>query len=276
MHLGRHLLSLAALCALSLSASGEIGATLDAHGGYEKWRAAAGVSYDLTWRSTKGDRHDHELFDLHTRDGLITSAQYTLGRDGGQVWIKPGLDALGGTPPRFYMGTPFYFFGMPFVFADQGSKQESLGTKSFRGHDYDVLKITFARGTGDTPDDYYLAYVDPDSEQLKLAIYVVTYGMAAKGKTVDQLEKHAIVFDEWQTVDGLLVPKKAQFYKWTGTDLEGNVLGALEYSNVHFLETAPDATNSRNRKARWSLRWREVESWDVRVKSGRRAPRRAG
>ena len=43
-----------------------------------------------------------------------------------------------------------------------------------------------------------------------------------KGKPIDQLERHAIVFDEWQTVDGLLVPKKAQFYKWTGSDLEGD------------------------------------------------------
>ncbi|MEO6872386.1 MAG: DUF6503 family protein, partial [Chthoniobacterales bacterium] len=235
----------AALSCLATSAFGGIGATLDAHGGLEKWRGFAGVEYDLMWKSAKGARHDHELFNLQTRDGLITSDKYTLGRDGGKVWIKPGLDALGGTPPRFYMGTPFYFFGMPFVFADPGSKQKSLGTKSFRGHDYDVLKITFAKGTGDTPDDFYLAYVDPDSEQLKLAIYVVTYPAMRKGKALDQLEKHAIVFDEWQTVDGLLVPKKAQFYKWTGTDLEGKVLGALEYSNVHFLQTSPDESKFR-------------------------------
>lgn len=61
-----------------------------------------------------------------------------------------------------------------------------------------------------------------------------------RGKPLDQLERHAIVFDEWQSVSGLLVPKKAQFYKWTGSDLEGGVLGALEYGNVHFLKDAPD------------------------------------
>jgi hypothetical protein len=42
----------------------------------------------------------------------------------GEVWIKPALDALGGTPPRFYMWTPFYFFGMPFVFADPGGQSD--------------------------------------------------------------------------------------------------------------------------------------------------------
>lgn len=238
-------LLLVALVALATPAFGELGSTLDAHGGLEKWRAFAGVEYDLNWKSAKGDRHDHEIFNLHDRSGLITSDKYSLGSSDGKVWIKPGLDALGGTPARFYMGTPFYFFGMPFVFADPGSKQESLGKTKFRGVEYDALKITFAKGTGDTPDDYYTVYLDPDSHQLKLTIYVVTYGMTAKGKTVDQLERHAIIFDEWQTVAGLLVPKKAQFYKWTGTDLEGAVLGALQYSNVHFLKDAPDPAQFR-------------------------------
>ncbi len=229
------------LLAVATPAFAELGSALDAHGGLEKWRGFSGVEYDLTWKSAKGERHDHQLFNLQDRSGLITSEKYTLGSSGGNVWVKPGPDALGGMPPRFYMGTPFYFFGMPFVFADPGSNQESLGKKSFRGTEYDAFRITFAKGTGDTPDDYYVAYLDPASEQLKLAIYVVTYPKMRGDKTIDQLERHAIVFDEWQTVAGLLVPKKAQFYKWTGTDLEGDVLGALDYSNVHFLKDAPDA-----------------------------------
>ncbi len=240
MHL-RLRLTLSALALLTaLPASGQIGAALDAHGGLEKWKAQAGVEYDLTWKSAKSERHDHELFDLNTRAGLITSEKYTIGSKQGEVWIKPGLDALGGMPPRFYIGTPFYFFAMPFVFADPGSKQESLGTRTFRGKDYDALKITFAKGTGDTPDDYYIAYLDPQTKQLKLAIYVVTYPTMRQGKALEKIEPHVIVFDEWQTVDGLLVPKKAQFYKWTGSDLEGSVLGALEYTNVHFLSAAPN------------------------------------
>lgn len=233
-------LLLLAFVLLARPAFAQLGSVLDAHGGLEKWRAFAGVEYDLAWKSAKGNRNDHQLFNLQTRSGLITSEHYTLGSSQGEVWIKPGLDAIGGTPPRFYIGTPFYFFGMPFVFADPGSKQESLGKKKFRGVEYDALRITFAKGTGDTPDDYYVAYSEPASKKLKLAIYVVTYPKLRKDKPIDQLERHAIVFDEAQTVDGLLVPKKAQFYKWSGSDLEGDVLGALEYSNVHFLKDPPD------------------------------------
>ncbi len=61
-----------------------------------------------------------------------------------------------------------------------------------------------------------------------------------KGRPVEQLEPHAIVFEEWQTVDGLLVPKVAPFYNWTGSDIEDEPLGRLEFSNVRFMTERPD------------------------------------
>jgi len=64
------------------------------------------------------------------------------------------------------MWTPFYFFGMPFVFADPGAIQESLGKKMFQGQEFDAVKITFKKGTGDSSEDFYTAYVDPKSGQL--------------------------------------------------------------------------------------------------------------
>ncbi len=230
------------LLALATPAFAQLDRTLAAHGGLDKWRSFGGVEYDVIWKSSKkGDKQEHQLFDLQSRSGLITSDAYSLGSSNGEVWIKPGLDALGGTPPRFYMWTPFYFFGIPFVFADHGAKLESLGKKTFRGQEYDAVRITFGKGTGDTPDDYYVAYLDPKTSQLKLAYYVVTFPTMRKGRPVEELEPHAIVFEEWQPADGLQVPKVAPFYKWTGTDIEGEPLGTLEYSNVHFLKEAPDA-----------------------------------
>lgn len=238
----RHRLGLliVSLAAVASPAFGQLDRCLEAHGGLTKWRNFSGVEYDLTWKSAKGERKDHQLFDLQSRSGLITSDKYALGSSGGEVWVKPGLDALGGIPPRFYMGTPFYFFGMPFVFGDPGATQESLGKKKFQGEDYDAVKITFAKGAGDTPDDYYVAYIDPVTEHLKMVYYVVTYPAMRKGRPISQLEPHAIVFEDWQTVDGLLVPKSAPFYKWTGDGIKGEPLGRLEFSNVHFSKQAPD------------------------------------
>ncbi len=236
---------LAGLLALATPAFAQLDRCLAAHGGLTKWRSYQGVEYDLTWKSAKGERQDHQLFNLQTRAGLITSHKYTLGHDGSEVWIKPGLDALGGIPPRFYMNTPFYFFGMPFVFGDPGAKQDSLGTKKFQGADYEAVKITFAKGAGDTPDDYYVAYIDPKTAQLKIVYYVVTYPAMRKGRAVEELEPHAIVFQDWQEVDGLLVPKDAPFYKWTGDAIEGEPLGRLTFSKVRFLKKAPEAAKFR-------------------------------
>lgn len=212
----------------------------EAHGGVAKWQSFGTVEYDFSWEGPKGAKKDHQLFNLRTRAGLITAEKYTLGDSKGEVWIKPGLDALGGTPPRFYMWTPFYFFGMPFVFADPGATRESLGKKSFQGHEYDATRITFKSGTGDSPDDHYVAYVDPASGHLKLAHYVVTFPSIRKGKPLEELEEHAIVFEEWQQADGLLVPKVAPFYKWKDENIEGEPLGKLIYSAVHFSARAPD------------------------------------
>jgi hypothetical protein len=231
---------LIALASLASSPSSQLDRCLDAHGGLAKWRSFAGVEYDLSWKTPKKKSQEHQLFNLQTRAGLITSDKYSLGTSGGEVWIKPGLDALGGPPPRFYMWTPFYFFGMPFVFGDPGTKQESLGKKSFRGQEYDAVRITFARGIGDSPDDYYVANIDPANAHLKMVYYVVTYPAMRKGRPISELKPHAIVFEEWQTADGLLVPKVAHFYNWTGSDIEGEPLGRLEYANVHFTAQPPD------------------------------------
>lgn len=117
------LFSMSAAALLPAVASAQIGRSVEAHGGREKWQSFASVEYDLTYERPKGEKRDHQIFDLRSRDGLITAQDYTLGASKGDVWIKPGVEALGGTPPRFYMWTPFYFFAMPFVFADPGAKQ---------------------------------------------------------------------------------------------------------------------------------------------------------
>lgn len=233
------------LCALgifSLAAPcfGQLERCLDAHGGLPRWQSFGSVEYDLTWENAKGARKDHQLFDLRTREGLIASATYTLGSSKGEVWITPGLDALGGTPPRFYMWTPFYFFGMPFVFADPGALQESLGRKSFQGREYDAVRVTFKSGTGDSPEDYYVAYVDSESGKLKLVEYVVTFPSIRKDKPLDHLEPHAILFEDWQQADGLLVPSAASFYNWKNGNIEGEALGKLTFSAVRLSANPPD------------------------------------
>jgi hypothetical protein len=57
----------------------------------------------------------------------------------------------------------------------RGAQRESLGKKMFQGQEYDVTKITFRKGTGDSSDDYYVAYTASQTGELKLVYYIVTY-----------------------------------------------------------------------------------------------------
>ena len=229
------------------SAPAQLEKAFDAHGGVAKWRSHGSVEFDLAWTMGGSVQKDHHLFDLRRRDGLITSDKYTLGANAGQVWIKPAIDALGGTPPRFYIWTPFYFFAMPFVFADPGAVLEPIGKKTFQDREFDAVRITFKPGTGDTPDDYYVLYVDPATGQLRLVSYIVTYAPLRKGKPMDQLEPHVLVFDEWQESGGLRVPKRGTLYDWVNENIRGEPLGVMEFSNVKFAEKTPEPANFAKR-----------------------------
>jgi hypothetical protein len=79
------------LVAASASATfAQIERSVEAHGGLAKWRNFGSVEYDATFESAKGAKRDHQLFNMRTRDGLITADTYAIGASKGEVWIKPG------------------------------------------------------------------------------------------------------------------------------------------------------------------------------------------
>ena len=214
--------------------------TYDAHGGLETFKQFGTLEYDEEMEIVGiVQLNDHQLIDLQFRKILITSDTYKLGLDGNEAWITPNMAALG-LPPRFYSSTPFYFFGLPFLFADPGAKIKSLGTKELNGTEYNVVEITYDPGIGDTPDDNYVAYIDKDTNQLKILTYIVTYPPLMQGKSIDELERHAAVYEAWQEVNGLTVPKKISFYEWSDDKLGDTEVGFMRFENVSFKEESPD------------------------------------
>lgn len=232
---------LSLLLLISSNVFAQLEDALKAHGGIELFRQYGSVEYDLrNWPlGESGFVNDHHLIDLKSRKILITGDRYKVGFDGKDVWALPGDAKLPG-PPRFYVSTPFYFFGMPFLFADSGVVQKPLGAKSLNGKPYDVAKMTFKEDVGDTPEDYYIAYFDKKTHLLHLLVYIVTYPPFREGKSVEQLDQHAIVFDGWQKVSGLLVPKKVTFHGWKNDQL-GEAFVSCTFENVSFQKGRPDA-----------------------------------
>ncbi len=210
----------------------ELEQSIDAHGSLETFRAYGTLEYDQTFDlKGKFTLTNHQLIDLKSRNVLITSDDYKLGFDGQEAWIVPNIQALG-IPPRFYASTPFYFFGLPFLFADPGVNTEPLGIKELNGKEYNVVKFTYEQGIGDTPDDDYIAYFDKETNRLEVLTYIVTYPPLMQGKSKDELERHAAVYEEWQQAGGLLVPEKISFYEWKDDNLGGESHGTMVFENI--------------------------------------------
>lgn len=191
--------------------------TLRAHGGYWNWAAYRTMRFDVTgWPfSREAAARDAQTVDLRTGrlrvDGGRPGAWYALGFDGRTVWAD-GATASLAAPPRFYALTPYRFIGMPFVLAEPEVVQEDLGRRKLNGAWHEVYRFRSpGRGT-------FLAYVDPATDLL----YAVVFDAG-----------NAVVFDEWQEVDGLTVPRRVSFHEWNAGAL-GARKATFTVRNAHF------------------------------------------
>ena len=201
--------------------SGVLKPYLEAHGGIDRWRSFGTLSYEVL----QGEAREKHLFDLYSRKVLLEKEEiYQLGFDGKDVWVSPGLAAFDRNyPPRFYHNLLFYFFSLPFVYADPGVIIEEMEPREVEGKTYDIIRIS-----------YESAIFDPETHQLRYRLYTVTFFSGEKA------EKHnAISYDQWQEVNGLLVPREFTFRTWDGESF-GEEKATDIFENIQFKEGIPD------------------------------------
>ena len=207
--------------------------SLAAHGGLDKWNSYGTLVFD---RMVNGGVATHTI-DLKSRYEKIVTDASTICYGAEGFWIdtedEKARAQLGGQ--RFYRNLWFYFFGLPFVTADPGANQEILEDATLDGKTYNRIKITFGENVGDAPDDQYILWTDPSSGQLAMINYSVTFG---KGKSESE-KYNAIVFNEWQEANGLIVPKKFTGHVWEDGKL-GKKRYGFEFGNVSFKAEQPD------------------------------------
>ena len=192
---------------------------LQAHGGLSQFKEYKSLEYNLeNWPfSKKAPLSDLQRVDLKTRKVLIEGDGYRLGYNGDEVWVEHPK-ALG-TSAEFYYATPYYFSLVPFVFTDPGAILEDQGSVTFKEGEFHAIKVTYESGTGDSPEDYYILYLDPQSFEVKMMSYIVSFPAFRNGKAVTELEPHVIVYRDFQEVQGLKMPHSFAFYNWN----EGNI-----------------------------------------------------
>lgn len=218
--------------------------SIEAHGGLERWFANGPVFFRFDY-SPLGDRTVRNTYNLvdtwgsRARQELADDRDRSFGWDGEKAWFAPKDQPLEKINARFWALTPYYFVAMPFVLADPGVKLEKKGTAKLHGKPHQVVKATFAEGTGDSPDDYYTVYIDPETGRFGGLRYIVTYpGFFPDG---GHSPPKLMVYNGEETVDGITFAETAPAYKWNKEKGErGEKVTEISISDVEFRPETPD------------------------------------
>ncbi len=150
--------------------------------------------------------------------------------DGTDAWVSPAAAPV--PQARFHLLTWPYFLAAPHKLRDPGARLAVEGERPLLGASVPTARLTFAPGTGDTPDDWYVVYRDPATDRLRALAYIVTYG-----KTLEAANKepHSLVYDGFIDLEGVAIPTDWALYGW---DAErgpvGDPVGRVRLKNVRF------------------------------------------
>jgi hypothetical protein len=97
---------------------------------------------------------------------------------------------------------------MPFVLADDGIIYEDAEAITFEGKQYPGIKISYEANIGTSPDDNYILYYDAETYQMHWLAYTVTFRSKKPSDRYNLLR-----YKEWETVNGLVLPKSISWYK---------------------------------------------------------------
>jgi hypothetical protein len=202
----------------------------DAHGGIDNWNKMQ----SLTFSMEKPNGKEVTTTDLKTRAELIDTPTYTLGYDGNELWVYAKEGNNYKVKAKFYKGLMMYFYAMPFIVGDDGIIYEDAQPLTFEGKTYPGILISYEAGIGESPDDEYIIYYDTETGQMAWLAYTVTFGKDSKSK-----DFHFIRYNNWQTVNGLLLPKSMDWYKYEN-NLPTEKRNRVEFTDVMISEQAPD------------------------------------
>jgi len=147
--------------------------------------------------------------------------------DGEKVWLTPeDAEAKGA---RFDMFTWSYFFALPYKIDDEGTITELLDESETQK----IIRLTFEKGTGDAPDDWYEVYVNKENYRIDYAGYIVTFGGTDVEKAAENA--HAIGYEDYQELNGISIAHKWKFYNYSNTVDTSTVIGDAELTNLEFI-----------------------------------------
>ena len=195
-----------------------VDAMIEAHGGMAAWASTPTVSWEDEFRSGEGesDGASRVTVEQGRRRAYIDypGTDQSMAWDGERAWSRNWTSPA---PPRFMALLNYHFLNLPWLARDPGVNLSPPATARLWAVPddptlYHTVKITYDVGVGDTPDDYYVLYIDPETHRLAATEYIVTYA-ALLPEGVAHSPPHLLVYDEYETVAGLLVPSHYTIYE---------------------------------------------------------------
>lgn len=207
--------SAAAAGTISPDAKPIIDQMIAAHGGMDKWRSAPTVSFTEQWLrdgKPRGPKAAVTVEQTSRRAYMdVVGTDTRVAWDGEKAWSENWTMP---TPPRFIALLNYYFTNLPWLTMDPGVNLAAPTTEHLWDDPvaYISIRMTFDAGVGDTPDDYYVLLIDPDTKLLHGCRYVVTYkSLMREGKTSSP--EHVLIYEDHTTVDGLRMPAHFSIYQ---------------------------------------------------------------
>ena len=215
---------------------------MEAHGGLDTWYANGPITFRFNYQPLDGKtaRDSYQTVDTWSNRSVHTSATDSsakFGWTGEQAWMMAKDSTAFAYDTKFWALTPLWFVGHPFVLSGEGVNLELLDAEKFKGQDYNVIKVTFDAETGDAPDDYYILYVNKETNKLAVMRYIVSYPDYFKdgGHAPEKFTE----FIGEQTVNGITMPGGFKTY-WTVKDNQpGDYITKIDFTDVAFEKELP-------------------------------------
>ncbi len=198
----------------------------DAHGGIDKWNQAQTLVYEMV----KPNNTEKHITDLPSRKTRLEGKGFTIGYDGKDVWLSQKDSTAFRSNARFYHNLYFYFYAMPFVLGDDGITYTKAKSIEYDGVMYPGYKISYGDNVGDSPEDNYFIYYNPETYKMEWLGYTVTY---FNGKPSEKISY--IRYANWQKINGVVLPKILTWYKSEDHKIT-EARNSVEFTNVILTE----------------------------------------
>jgi hypothetical protein len=150
------------------------------------------------------------LFEAHGPKARYTRKEgATIIFDGETAWVSPSsAEAPMG---RFHVLTWPWFIMAPFKMSGEGIKLSELSEISVNGQVYASHLQIFGEEVGDTPDDWYRFFINPETDQIEAMSYIVTYG---KDTEKANEQPSIIKYLDYEDEGGPFVSRSYEFWYW--------------------------------------------------------------